>query len=149
MAEFRCSSSCSRSIRSPPRFSAEATSRSGLSRNDRARRLHLYDGFTARYAANPEHHPDDVLQNDDLGRADTRHDRGLIFLGLLTDSRRLAAFASGEGYGENHLNEPVIAIASGDVHPGIAILPLVIVGLANKALTLAIPAIYGQSSTSR
>ena len=65
---------------------------------------------------------------------------GLIFLNW----RRRAAFASGEGYGENHLNEPVIAIASGDVHPGIAILPLVIVGIANKALTLAIPAIYGQ-----
>ena len=38
----------------------------------------------------------------------------------------------------------MIAIASGDVHPGIAILPLVIVGIANKALTHAIPAIYGQ-----
>ena len=65
---------------------------------------------------------------------------GLVFLNW----RCRTAFAIGEGYGENHLNEPVIAVASGDVHPGIAILPLVIVGLANKALTLAIPAIYGQ-----
>ena len=65
---------------------------------------------------------------------------GLVFLNW----RRRAAFASGEGYGENHLNEPVVDEASSGVHPGIAILPLIIVGLANKALTLAIPAIYGQ-----
>jgi H+/gluconate symporter-like permease len=38
----------------------------------------------------------------------------------------------------------VVDEASSGVHPGIAILPLIIVGLANKALTLAIPAIYGQ-----
>ena len=65
---------------------------------------------------------------------------GLVFLNW----RRRAALASGEGYGENHLNEPVVDEASSGVHPGIAILPLIIVGLANKALTLAIPAIYGQ-----
>ncbi len=65
---------------------------------------------------------------------------GLVFLNW----RRRAAFASGEGYGENHLNEPVVDEASSGVHPGIAILPLIIVGLANKVLTLAIPAIYGQ-----
>ena len=31
------------------------------------RRIHLHDGRSARYAADPEHHPDDIFQDDDLG----------------------------------------------------------------------------------
>lgn len=62
------------------------------------------------------------------------------------DWRRRKAFASGEGYGEHHLNEPVVA-ADADVrsvNPLIAILPLVVVGVASKLLTLLIPAVYGE-----
>ncbi|MBA2126426.1 transporter [Hyphomicrobium methylovorum] len=64
---------------------------------------------------------------------------GLAFL----EWRRRSAFAAGEGYGENHLNEPETAAVAGGVHPGIAILSLIIVGVASKVLTLAIPAFYG------
>ncbi len=62
------------------------------------------------------------------------------------DWRRRKAFASGEGYGEHHLNEP-IAAADADVksvNPLIAVLPLVVVGVASKLLTLLIPAVYGE-----
>jgi H+/gluconate symporter-like permease len=62
------------------------------------------------------------------------------------DWRRRKAFASGEGYGEHHLNEPVAA-ADADVksvNPLIAVLPLVVVGVASKLLTLLIPAVYGE-----
>ena len=41
--------------------------------DDRARRIHVHDGCAARYAANPEHHPDDVFQNRYLGRAAAWH----------------------------------------------------------------------------
>jgi len=59
--------------------------------------------------------------------------------------RRRKAFANGEGYGEHHLNEPVAAADAGAkaVNPVIAVLPLVIVGVASKLLTLVIPAVYG------
>jgi len=62
------------------------------------------------------------------------------------DWRRRKAFVSGEGYGEHHLNEPVAA-ADADVksvNPLIAVLPLVVVGVASKLLTLLIPAVYGE-----
>ena len=104
MAACRCSSWCSRSIRSPPRCSARA---------DIPKRLipctialgafTLHDGFAAGLAADPEHHPDDVLQDHDLGRAVARHDRRALFIlvvGLAyIESRRRAAQARGEGYG--------------------------------------------------
>lgn len=62
------------------------------------------------------------------------------------DWRRRKAFASGEGYGEHHLNEPVAAADTDakSVNPLIAVLPLVVVGVASKLLTLLIPAIYGE-----
>lgn len=62
------------------------------------------------------------------------------------DWRRRKAFASGEGYGEHHLNEPVAAAGADvkSVNPLIAVLPLVVVGVASKLLTLLIPAIYGE-----
>src|SRR5690606_20291855 len=61
------------------------------------------------------------------------------------DWRRRSALANGDGYGEKHLNEPVTA-ATADiqgVNPMLALLPLVIVGVASKILTLVIPAVYG------
>lgn len=71
----------------------------------------------------------------------------ILALGMAyLDWRRRKAFASGEGYGEHHLNEPVAA-ADADVtsvNPLIAVLPLVIVGIASKLLTLLIPAVYGE-----
>jgi H+/gluconate symporter-like permease len=70
----------------------------------------------------------------------------ILALGIAyLDWRRRRAFVSGEGYGDHHLNEPdVTANADAkDVNPLIAILPLVIVGVASKLLTLIIPAFYG------
>ncbi len=66
---------------------------------------------------------------------------GLIYL----DRRRRSALAAGEGYGEGHLNEPQVPEGASDVPWFIALLPLVVVGVASKLLTMAIPAVYGQS----
>jgi H+/gluconate symporter-like permease len=58
--------------------------------------------------------------------------------------RRRRAAAAGEGYGEGHTNEPEPAAADEALpHPGIAILPLVAVGVLNKAFTSLIAAQYG------
>jgi H+/gluconate symporter-like permease len=67
---------------------------------------------------------------------------GLAFL----ESRRRAAVAAGEGYGSDHINEPAL-VANGDaVHPAIAVLPLAVVGIANKLLTAAIAQYYGEKT---
>jgi len=68
---------------------------------------------------------------------------GLLYL----ERRRRAAAATGEGYGDDLANEP--AVYGGDrlVHPLVALLPLVMVGVANKLLTLAIPRVYGATQS--
>jgi H+/gluconate symporter-like permease len=66
---------------------------------------------------------------------------GLAYL----DWRRRQALAAGEGYGTNLVNEPEPFESAVRIHPIIAILPLVLVGVVNKALTLAIPHFYGAS----
>jgi len=63
--------------------------------------------------------------------------------------RRRAALQAGEGYGDaaGLRNEPV-AFAGGKLaHPLIAILPLLLVGVVNKLLTLWIPQHYGDSTS--
>lgn len=63
---------------------------------------------------------------------------GLTYLGW----RRRAMAAAGEGYGAPGalVNEPVAAdVGNKSVHPLIALLPLLVVGLGNLALTMAIP----------
>jgi len=75
----------------------------------------------------------------------------ILTLGIAyLDWRRRRAFAAGEGYGQHHLNEPVAAplAQAGLVHPAMAVLPLVIVGVASKVLTLVIPAVYGEKAES-
>jgi H+/gluconate symporter-like permease len=67
---------------------------------------------------------------------------GLVYL----DWRRRRAVAAGEGYGSGHLNEPEVVAESGGVHPLFAILPLIVVGVANKILSSAIPAVYGETA---
>jgi H+/gluconate symporter-like permease len=59
--------------------------------------------------------------------------------------RRRAAAATGEGYGDNLLNEPVNFSGGRLAHPLIAILPLVLVGVSNKLFTMWIPGTYGSS----
>lgn len=66
---------------------------------------------------------------------------GLAYL----EWRRRMALARGEGYGTQLVNEPAPFAGDSLAHPLIAILPLVLVGVANKLLTVAIPRFYGDS----
>ena len=65
-------------------------------------------------------------------------------LAYLNWCRRRAA-AAGEGYGTNLLNEPVPYEKETLPNPLIALLPLVVVGVMNKVLTVFIPTLYGDS----
>ncbi|MDE3010850.1 MAG: GntP family permease [Pseudomonadota bacterium] len=71
----------------------------------------------------------------------------IVAVGLLyLDMRRRQAQAAGEGYGSNHQNEPVPFDTTQKLaNPFIAILPLVLVGVANKVFTSLIPQVYGKS----
>jgi len=62
---------------------------------------------------------------------------GLAYLGW----RKRAMMTAGEGYGapETLVNEPEPAEEEAGVHPLVALLPLLVVGLGNLALTMAIP----------
>jgi H+/gluconate symporter-like permease len=64
---------------------------------------------------------------------------GLLYLGW----RRRAALAAGEGYGAGHSNEPEIATGVPTISPWIALAPLLVVFLANKALSIWIKSAYG------
>jgi H+/gluconate symporter-like permease len=59
------------------------------------------------------------------------------------ENRRRAAQARGEGYGIDLLNEPEPFEDENLANPWIAILPLVVVGVANFVLTFVIPRAYG------
>jgi H+/gluconate symporter-like permease len=60
---------------------------------------------------------------------------GLAYL----EWRRRRAAASGEGYGDGHVNEPESAPVGPSSGGFVAVLPLVVVGFANLALTRLIP----------
>jgi H+/gluconate symporter-like permease len=68
---------------------------------------------------------------------------GLTYL----ESRRRAALKAGEGYGDaaTLLNEPAPFTGGKLANPLIAILPLLVVGIANKLFTIWIPQAYGSS----
>lgn len=66
---------------------------------------------------------------------------GLIYL----DRLRRRAQLAGEGYGEGHTNEPEHTPTGPAVDPLVAVVPLVLVPLANYALTRAIPHWYPQT----
>lgn len=57
--------------------------------------------------------------------------------------RRRAAIKAGEGYGDKLLNEPAIFAGEKLVHPLLALLPLLLVGVSNKMLGIFIPQYYG------
>ena len=57
------------------------------------------------------------------------------------------AVAAGEGYGQNHIHEPDHVSHDVTVHPLIALLPLVLVGVSNFVFTRYLgPALYGETS---
>src|SRR3974390_82582 len=59
------------------------------------------------------------------------------------ENRRRAAQSHGEGYGTNLVNEPEPFEEKELPNPWIALLPLIVVGVANFVLTFAIPRAYG------
>ncbi|QWT21927.1 GntP family permease [Bacillus sp. NP157] len=68
----------------------------------------------------------------------------ILVVGLLyLERRRRAAQVAGEGYGDDLANEPAPFTGERLAHPLVALLPLVLVGVANKLLTVLIPRVYG------
>lgn len=68
---------------------------------------------------------------------------GMLYL----EWRRRSAVATGEGYGADLRNEPEPFTGGRLAHPLIALLPLVLVGVANKLFTVLIPRLYGSNHT--
>ncbi|HET6804468.1 MAG TPA: GntP family permease [Frateuria sp.] len=68
---------------------------------------------------------------------------GLAYL----ESRRRKAAAAGEGYGTDLANEPAPFGHGRLAHPLVALLPLVLVGVANKLFTDWIPRAYGPTAS--
>ncbi|WP_338861360.1 GntP family permease [Mycetohabitans rhizoxinica] len=68
---------------------------------------------------------------------------GLAYL----EWRRRAALKRGEGYGTSLVNEPEHVELANLPHPALAIAPLVLVGVANFALTELLPQWYGAEHT--
>ncbi|GGC89766.1 GntP family permease [Undibacterium terreum] len=66
---------------------------------------------------------------------------GLTFL----EWRRRSAMAKGEGYGTSLNNEPERTNSTNLPHPLLSVAPLILVGVANFALTKLIPGWYGES----
>jgi H+/gluconate symporter-like permease len=63
---------------------------------------------------------------------------GLLYLNW----RRRQALSAGEGYGASHSNEPEQLATGNSAHPLLAVLPLLVVGIANLAFTRLIPRFY-------
>ena len=70
----------------------------------------------------------------------------ILILGIVyLEWRRRQALAAHEGYGVDHVNEPEPIAAEKLVSPWIAILPLIVVGVVNKLLTMWIKSSYGDN----
>lgn len=57
-----------------------------------------------------------------------------------------AAAAAGEGYGTGHTQEPEPLPDDHRIHPLVALLPLLVVGVLNKVFTLLMPRLYGDTN---
>lgn len=68
---------------------------------------------------------------------------GMLYL----EWRRKAAARAGEGYGDNHQNEPERLDDVTLPNPYVAILPLILVGVLNKVFTSLIPVYFGSTQT--
>ena len=58
--------------------------------------------------------------------------------------RRRCAATAGEGYGTGHRNEPELAGDEAAIPPLVALVPLMLVWIANSVFTFAIPQLYGE-----
>lgn len=63
--------------------------------------------------------------------------------------RRRQALRNSEGYGTGHSNEPEQVIAGSSTHPLLALLPLLVVGIANLAFTRLLPQFYEPTIETR
>lgn len=70
---------------------------------------------------------------------------GLAYL----EWRRRQALRSGEGYGENHTNEPEKVTTGSPIHPLLALLALLVVGIANLVFTRLLPQFYEPTVETR
>jgi H+/gluconate symporter-like permease len=71
----------------------------------------------------------------------------ILILGMgYLEWRRHSAQAAGEGYGTDHQNEPQAAVEGTSINPLLALLPLLVVAIANKVFTGMIPAHYGTTA---
>ncbi len=61
--------------------------------------------------------------------------------------RRRTAARNGEGYGTGHTNEPEAVETARPIHPLVALLPLLIVGIGNKVLLGVIASAYGAQAS--
>lgn len=69
---------------------------------------------------------------------------GMLYL----ERARRKALKAGEGYGKNHINEPVSYVSDEKLpNWALALLPLVVVGVANKLLTSYLPIWYGETTS--
>ncbi len=62
--------------------------------------------------------------------------------------RMRAARAAGEGYGTGHVQEPEGVAPESGIHPLVALLPLLVVGVLNKVFTIALPHLYAPDITT-
>ncbi|MDD5261988.1 MAG: GntP family permease [Methylacidiphilales bacterium] len=60
--------------------------------------------------------------------------------------RRKSARTAGETYGAGHRNEPEVSLLGSPIPPIVALLPLVVVGVANSAFTWLIPKFYAATN---
>ena len=115
--------------------------------HDRPRCVQLHDGCLAGNPANSEHHSYDVLQYDDVGRPGAwARSAAFSFLASVLPTSRIAAApreSAGKGMAPFFSNEPEPFEEKELPNPWIAVLPLVVVGVANFVLTQLVPRAYG------
>jgi H+/gluconate symporter-like permease len=124
----------------------ERHSQAAHSRHDCPRRIYLHYGFAAGFAADPEHHSNDLLQDNNLGCpvawGDWRSVHSCYRPCLYRES---PPCCPGERRGlRNQFAQRTRGIRAEKLpNAWIALLPLVVVGVANFVLTFAVPRAYG------
>src|SRR5260221_6614129 len=114
--------------------------------HDRTRRVQLHDGCLTWNAANSEHHSDDLLQYDDVGRPGAWAHRQRFRFRRWSRLYREPPTRGTEARGRlrHGTSQRAGAIRrAGIAQPWIAIAPLVVVGVTNFMFTYLVPRAYG------